>query len=153
MSARRKTISSQMYQDSEQTSQSNTKVALKAIQSVKHRGKHYVFEKKLGKGVQSTVWLFRLEGDKYAGKITSQDWIYEERKGEPEYWKKRMLSLCREIVFLSMIDSPYVIKQYEVIKTKTNYYSILEFSNGGALQDLLNIHGRFTEKFAIECLR
>ncbi len=82
----------------------------KAIQSAKHPGKHYVFDKKLGKGVQSDVWLFRLDGQKkFAAKITSKDWIYEERKGEPEYWKKRMLSLCHEMIFLSMIESPNVI--------------------------------------------
>ena len=50
-----------------------------------------------------------MDDKKYAGKITSNDWIMEPRKGDPEYWKKRMLSLCREIVFLSMIDSPHVI--------------------------------------------
>ena len=64
-----------------------------------------------------------------------------------------MLSLCREIVFLSLIHSPHVIRQVEVIKTKSNYYSVLEFANGGSLQDLLNIHGRFPERVAIEALR
>lgn len=44
-----------------------------------------------------------------------------------------MLSLSREIVFLSMINSENVIKQVEIIKTKSNYYSILEFANGGSL--------------------
>jgi len=106
---------------------------LKAIASVKHRGKHYVFEKELGAGVQASVWLFRMDDKNYAGKVTSHDWIYEPRKGEPEYWKKRMLSLCREIIFLSMIDSPYVVRMEEVIKTKSNYYSVLEFCNGGSL--------------------
>ena len=36
-------------------------VNLKAIQSVKFPGKHYVFEKQLGKGVQAAVWLFKME--------------------------------------------------------------------------------------------
>ena len=85
-------------------------VQLKAIASIKHPGKHYLFEKELGKGVQASVWLFRLDGDKFAGKITSHDWIYEERKGEPEYWRKRMLSLCREMVFLGLLNSPHVVR-------------------------------------------
>ena len=93
-----------------------------------------------------------MEDQRYAGKITSTEWIYEPRKGDPEYWKKRMLSLSRELVFLQMIDSPNVIKQIEMIKTRSNYYSILEFANGGSLQDFLNLHGRFTEKFAISAL-
>lgn len=90
---------------------------------------------------------------KFAGKVTSNEWIYEPRRGEPEYWRKRMLSLCREIVFLSMIDSPNVVKLEEVIKTKSNYYTVLDFCNGGSLQDFLNLHGRFPERFAIKCLQ
>ena len=116
-----------------------SQVQLKAIQSVKHKGQHYVFEKQLGSGVQATVWLFRMNDVKYAGKVTSNDWIFEERKGDPGYWKKRMLSLCREIIFLSMIDSPNVVRMEEVIKTKSNYYTVLDFCNGGSLQDFLNL--------------
>ncbi len=137
---------------SESTTGASTQVKTKAISSVKHKGMHYFFEHKLGSGVQSQVWLFKLGGDNFAAKITSTDWIYEERKGDPEYWKKRMLSLCREIIFLSMIESPNVVKMQEVIKTKTNYYCILDFCNGGSLQDFLNLHKRFPEQFAIKCL-
>ena len=93
-----------------------------------------------------------MEGVKFAGKVTSNDWIYEPRRGEPDYWKKRMLSLCREIIFLNMIDSPFVVRMEEVIKTKSNYYTVLEFCNGGSLQDFLDLHGRFPEPFAIKCL-
>ena len=54
---------------------------------------------------------------------------------------------------MSMIKSPNVIKQMEVIKTKSNYYSILEFANGGSLQSFLNLHGRFKERFAVSCIQ
>jgi len=53
------------------------------------------------------------------------------------------------MVFLSMIRSPHVVKQEEIIKTRSNYYSVLEFCNGGSLQDLLTIRKRFSENFAI----
>ena len=46
-------------------------VNLKAIESKKFAGKHYIFEKQLGKGVQAAVWLFKLDEQHYAGKITS----------------------------------------------------------------------------------
>ena len=82
----------------------------KAIQSVKHQGKHYLFEKKLGEGKQGAVWLFKMDDKKYAGKITSNEWIMEKRPGDPDYWKLRMLSLCREMVFLDMINSPNVVR-------------------------------------------
>ena len=89
----------------------------------------------------------------YAGKVTSNDWVFEERKGDPEYWKKRMLSLCRELIFLQMINSENVIRLEEIIRTKSNYYSILEYANGGSLQNLLNKRQRFSENVARKCLK
>ena len=64
-----------------------------------------------------------------------------------------MLSLCREFVFLQMVNCENVIHQEEIIRTKSNYYCILEFANGGSLQSLLNMKVRFSEKVAKECLR
>ena len=57
------------------------------------------------------------------------------------------------MVFLSMINSPHVIRQVEIIKTRSNYYSVLEFANGGSMQGLLNLKRRFSEKFAVEAIR
>ena len=105
----------------------------KAIESRKHPEKFYRFGEKLGKGTQATVYKFHMEDKVFAGKVTSNDWIYETRKGDPEYWKKRMLSLCREFIFLQMIKSEHVIHLEEIIRTKSNYYSILEYANGGSL--------------------
>ena len=64
-----------------------------------------------------------------------------------------MLSLCREMIFLAMIKSPNVIAQEEIIKTKSNYYMVLEYCNGGSLQDLLGIRKRFCERFAVGGLK
>ena len=64
-----------------------------------------------------------------------------------------MLSLCREFIFLQMIKSEHVIGLKEIIRTKSNYYSILEYANGGSLQNLLNKKQRFSEKVARECLK
>ena len=64
-----------------------------------------------------------------------------------------MLSLCREFIFLQMINCPHVIRLEEIIRTRSNYYCILEFANGGSLQDLLNTKVRFSEKVAKECIR
>lgn len=94
-----------------------------------------------------------MDGQIYAGKITSNDWIFEDRSGDPNYWKKRMLSLCREFIFLQMINSPNVIRLEEIIRTRSNYYCILEYSNGGSLQDILNKKKRFSEKVSKECIK
>lgn len=94
-----------------------------------------------------------MEGRMFAGKVTANDWIFEERKGDNSYWKKRMLSLCREFIFLQMIDCENVIRLEEIIRTRSNYYCILEYANGGSLQDLLNKKVRFPENVAKECIR
>ena len=94
-----------------------------------------------------------MQGRYFAGKVTSNDWIFEERSGDKGYWKRRMLSLCREFIFLQMIESENVIRLEEIIRTRSNYYCILEFANGGSLQDLLNKKVRFSEKVAKECIR
>lgn len=126
---------------------------MKAVESRKHPGRHYVFQEKLGSGQQAQVWKFNMDGRIFAGKVTSNDWIFEERQGDPDYWKKRMLSLCREFIFLQMIDSPHIIRLEEIIRTRSNYYCVLEYANGGSLQSLLNAKKRFSEKAAKECIR
>ena len=112
----------------------------KAIESLKYPNQVYFFTKKLGKGTQATVWKCTLNGQCFAGKVTANSWIYEDKAGDPEYWRKRMLSLCREFVFLQMVNHDNVIRLQEIIRTSNNYYCILEFANGGSLQDLLNMH-------------
>ena len=103
------------------------------MESRKHPGRHYIFQDKLGSGTQATVWKFNMEGQIFAGKVTSNDWIFEERSGDKDFWKKRMLSLCREFIFLQMINSDNVIRLEEIIRTRSNYYCILEYANGGSL--------------------
>jgi serine/threonine protein kinase len=61
--------------------------------------------------------------------------------------------MVRELVILEMVDSENVIKVYEFIKTKRNYYMIQEFANGGNLQRLLDLHERFPEAIARVILR
>ena len=74
-----------------------------------------------------------MDGQIFAGKVTSNAWIFEERSGDKDFWKKRMLSLCREFIFLQMINSDNVIRLEEIIRTRSNYYCILEYANGGSL--------------------
>ena len=89
--------------------------------------------------MQATVWKFVKDGEVFAAKQTSNDWIYE-KKDNPAWTKRRQQSLAREILFLQMIKSPHVIGFVEMIRTKNNYYCITEYANGGSLQSLLNLH-------------
>jgi serine/threonine protein kinase len=113
----------------------------------------YIFEEKLGKGMQSTVWKFVRDGQVYAAKQTSKTWIYEKAAESMEWVKRRQQSLAREILFLEMIKSPNVVGFVELIMTKNNYYCIIEYANGGSLQNLLNLHTRFPEKIARKILK
>ena len=49
------------------------------LQSRKFPGSTYIFEETLGKGMQSTVWKFIKDGEVFAAKQTSKDWIYEKQ--------------------------------------------------------------------------
>ena len=103
--------------------------------------------------MQSTVWKFVREGQVYAAKQTSKTWIYEKAAESMEWVKRRQQSLAREILFLEMIKSPNVVGFVELIMTKNNYYCIIEYANGGSLQNLLNLHTRFPEKIARKILK
>ncbi len=61
--------------------------------------------------------------------------------------------MIRELVILELLDSPNIIKVYEFIRTKNNYYMIQEFANGGSLQNLLDLKGRFPESTARKILK
>lgn len=127
-------------------------VKKQVLQSRKYSGT-YIFEEKLGKGMQSTVWKFVREGQVYAAKQTSKTWIYEKASENMEWVKRRQQSLAREILFLEMIKSPNVIGFVELIMTKNNYYCVIEYANGGSLQNLLNLYQRFSEKVARKILK
>jgi len=52
-----------------------------------------------------------------------------------------------------MIKSDHIIKLEEILRTRSNYYCVLEYANGGSLQTLLNAKVRFPENVAKECVR
>ena len=89
----------------------------------------------------------------FAAKQTSKAWIFEKQAESKEWVKRRQQSLAREILFLEMIKSPHVIGFVELILTKSNYYCILEYANGGSVQTLLNLHQRFPEKVSKKILK
>ncbi len=46
-------------------------------------------------------------------------------------------SLKKEIIILSKLDHPNILKIYEYYKDYTNYYIITEYVNSGELFDIL----------------
>lgn len=51
-----------------------------------------------------------------------------------------------------MFNSPHIIELYELVQTNNNFYAFIEYANGGSLQNLLNLKGRFSELVAREIL-
>ena len=59
---------------------------------------------------------------------------------------QRLLNnIKNETNILTKINSPYVIKLYDLQRTENNFYLIMEYCNGGDLENLKDIKGRFRE--------
>lgn len=54
-----------------------------------------------------------------------------------------------EIQTLVKIDNPNIIKFIEMLKTPNHYYFVYEYCNGGTLENLLKVKGRFLESEAL----
>ena len=60
---------------------------------------------------------------------------------------KRMLkNMSEEVSVLSRLQSPNIIKVYEVVKTMRHYYIIVEYCNGSDLESLINAGLEISEK-------
>ena len=70
--------------------------------------------------------------------------VIEKKKLNPRLFH----NLTNEINILSKIKSPYVIRLHDLHKTENNFYLIMELCNGGDLENLKNIRGRFKENEA-----
>lgn len=57
-------------------------------------------------------------------------------------------NLKSEIGILSRIQSPYVIRLYDIQKTNNNFYLFMKYCNGGDLDDLRQLRTRFSEQEA-----
>ncbi len=71
---------------------------------------------------------------------------------DPDLNYKRFHWFTREIVLLEMFNSPHIIELYELVQTNNNFYAFIEYANGGSLQNLLHLKGRFSELVAREIL-
>jgi serine/threonine protein kinase len=61
---------------------------------------------------------------------------------------KLQQNLKSEIGILSSITSPYVIGLFDIQKTQNNFYLFMQYCNGGDLDELRQIRGRFSEQEA-----
>ena len=87
--------------------------------------------KKIGKGNFASVSLAeRLEdGQQMAIKAFSKSAVFAEENGKE--------GLINEIQIMRQLDSPFVMKLYEVYETQNSIYMGLELLQGGQLYDYL----------------
>lgn len=99
----------------------------------------YLIEKEtLGKGQFGQVFKCHLKTDpskQFAVKVISKKIL------NPRLFN----NLKNEIQILTKMESPHVIKLLDLQKTENNYYLIMELCNGGDLDNLKEIRGKFTE--------
>ena len=95
-------------------------------------------EKKIGSGQFGEVYLTSKKGDTKNKYATKQIERAEVEKGEG------LKYLRNEIVILSYLKHPNIVKFVEVKKTKKHYYIVQEFINGGELSKALE---KYQEKY------
>ena len=57
-------------------------------------------------------------------------------------------NLRNEINILTKIQSRNVVKLFDIQRTENNFYLVMEYCNGGDLENLKDLRGRFMEKEA-----
>eukprot|EP00002_Diphylleia_rotans_P025149 TRINITY_DN4978_c0_g3_i1.p1 TRINITY_DN4978_c0_g3~~TRINITY_DN4978_c0_g3_i1.p1 ORF type:complete len:623 (-),score=138.79 TRINITY_DN4978_c0_g3_i1:916-2784(-) len=115
------------------------------IDRLKYVG-NYQLEKTLGEGTFGKVKLgtHLLTSEKVAVKI-----LDKERLVDPQDRER----LSREIRIMKMLNSPHIIRLYEVIDTSKHIFLILENAPGGELFDYIVAHERVKEKEARKFFR
>ena len=91
----------------------------------------YTFEKSIGKGAFSTVYLTNKKDDtkKYATKIYERLVIDNDNNSK--------ICLKNEISYLKFLNHPNIIKFQDLKKSKDHYFLIEEYCNGGTLLEAL----------------
>jgi serine/threonine protein kinase len=102
---------------------------------------NYIFVKPLGSGAFASVWLARhvITNVQVAIKMISKSSI-----DTPE----DVTRFTREISLLKQIKHPFIAELYEVLEDDESHHLILEFAEGGTLQDFLYQKGKLTEQQA-----
>ena len=88
----------------------------------------FTLEKKLGKGNFGDVYLV-------TSKLTKKVYALKEIKGD-DYNENQRLEVEKEIKLLEVLNHPHVIKYFTSFKENGNFYIVIEYINGGSLENL-----------------
>ena len=115
--------------------------------SESQRQQIYKYKAKIGEGSFGVVWLAKKNGSEqlYAIKIMNKKFIEKENK---------MKCLLNEISFLSMINHKNIAKLDSYFVTENNYYLVMEYVNGGTLEECLQKYKlKFGKPFSEEIVQ
>ena len=101
-------------------------------------GKYLIEKESLGKGQFGHVFRCRLKEDAQQQLAVK---IIQKKQLNPRLFT----NLKNEINILAKIESKYVIKLVDIQRTENNFYLFMELCNGGDLDKLKEIRGKFSE--------
>ena len=87
----------------------------------------YTMLEEIGKGTYGQVQKAQLKSE-YMGKR-----IFAVKNIEKNRYQKELRRFLREIEILKTLDHPNIIKFYEAYESKTNYFIVQEYLDGGDL--------------------
>ena len=100
----------------------------------------YELLQEIGKGSYSTVLLCRNLG--------TQEYFACKKFYRSRMDKSQWLLLHDEIKILCSVNTPSIIRIFNKFKTEEHFYLILEYCNGGTLEELLKKRERLSEEEA-----
>ena len=103
-----------------------------------------ILQKSLGKGGFGEVFLSTLKGKKGVFATKKID-----KKDTDSNEEKRKL-LKNEIKLLKLLNHPNIIKLEDVKSTKDNYYLVMEYANGGSIEEYLEKYEEKNKKYFSE---
>jgi serine/threonine protein kinase len=98
----------------------------------------YMLIREIGHGMFSKVFLCKHITTKvnYACKVLDRS----------KMSKRALKNVHDEIKIIGNIDSPHIVKIFDTIKSKRHFYIMLEYCNGGDLENLLETKVYLTEE-------
>ena len=92
----------------------------------------FAIEKKLGEGHFESVYLVQ-------SKLTKKVYAMKEIKGQRYKSETQRTKVKKEIKLLENLNHPHVITYFSSFEENGNFYIILEYINGGSLEDKIKI--------------
>lgn len=123
------------------------------MQLVNHTINGYKIVSFINKGGFGSVYKAEKDGDSYAVKVFSEDYVLREfrKKGE----KKNRLQ--REIEIMKSVSHKYIVKYVDDFfvedETGRNYFLAMEYITGSNLRELLNKSDKLDENIAIKIFK